>query len=124
MITAKIRLSIFRSMVFLEKRNHAPIKPNIIKTETKLYDILREVVICSATESVSGSRVVRKGFMALRYLNPGRPTVPLAKIAIADITKEMSNKKQFRICFDSLLNFLINSQATTNIVGTISANPT
>ena len=77
MIKAKIRLSILRSIVFLEKRNHIPIIEKIMKTETKMYDVDRSVVICSDTESVSGSKLVRNGLTALRYLNPGRLTNPL-----------------------------------------------
>ena len=37
-----------------------------------MYDVTRLVVICSDTESVSGSKLVRNGLTALRYLNPGK----------------------------------------------------
>ena len=122
-IRAKIRLSIFRSIVFLEKRNHIPIIPNIMKIDTKMYDVLRDVVMCSDTESVSGSRLVRKGFIALRYLNPGRPTIPLAKTPIIAIIIDVRNMEQFRMCLDSLLNFLINSHTTTKTVERPTRSP-
>ena len=122
-IRAKIRLSIFRSIVFLENRNHIPIIPNIMKTDTKTYDVLRDVVMCSDTESVSESRLVRKGFIALRYLNPGRPTIPLAKTPIIEIIIDMRNMEQFRMCLDSLLNFLINSHTTTKTVERPTRSP-
>ena len=97
MIKAKIRLSIFRSIVFLERRNHIPIIPNIIKTETNEYDASIVVVICSDTESVSGSVLVRNGFRAVRYLNAGRLTNPVEKIPIIVIGIEARNIEQFLI---------------------------
>ena len=87
-----------------------------MKTDTKMYEVLRDVVMCSDTESVNGSRLVRKGFIALRYLNPGRATIPLAKTPIIEIIIDVRNMEQFRICLDSLLNFLINSHTITKTV--------
>tara|TARA_B110000014_G_scaffold215613_1_gene169348 strand:- start:489 stop:650 length:162 start_codon:yes stop_codon:yes gene_type:complete len=49
---AKILISVFRVIVFLEKRNQMPITANIRKTDKNENDIVRLVVICSATESV------------------------------------------------------------------------
>ena len=92
---AKIRLSIFRSIVFLEKRNQIPIIAKIMKTDTKMYDVTRLVVICSDTESVSGSKLVRNGLTALRYLNPGKLTSPLLITPITEIIVEIRIIKQF-----------------------------
>jgi len=88
-----------------------------------MYDVFRDVVICSDTESVSGSKLVRKGFIALRYLNPGRPTIPLAKIPVIAIIIDVRNMEQFRMCFDSLLNFLINSHTITKTVERPTISP-
>ena len=49
---AKILISIFRLIVFLENRNHIPITANIRKTDKNVNDSVMLVVICSATESV------------------------------------------------------------------------
>ena len=49
---AKILISVFRLIVFLEKRNQIPIVANIIKTDKNVNDNDKLVVICSATESV------------------------------------------------------------------------
>ena len=49
---AKILISVFRLIVFLEKRNHIPITANIRKTDKNVNDKDRLVVLCSATESV------------------------------------------------------------------------
>ena len=97
MIKTKTRLLVFRSIVFLEKRNHIPIIPKIMKTETKMYDVDRSVVACSETESVSGSKVVRNGLAALRYLNPGRLIIPLVKTPTIEIIIEPRSTEQFRI---------------------------
>ena len=94
-----------------------------MKTDTKMYDVLRDVVMCSDTESVSGSRLVRKGFIALRYLNPGRVTIPLAKTPIIEIIIDVRNMEQFRMCLDSLLNFLINSHTITKTVERPTRSP-
>ena len=50
---AKILISVFRLIVFLEKRNHIPITANIRKTDRKVNDSDKLVVVCSATESVN-----------------------------------------------------------------------
>ena len=52
---AKIRMSGFKLIVFLEKRNHIPITANIRKTDRNVKDNVKLVVMCSATESVSVS---------------------------------------------------------------------
>ena len=49
---AKILISVFRLIVFLEKRNQIPIAANIRKTDKNVNDNDKLVVICSATESV------------------------------------------------------------------------
>ena len=49
---AKILISVFKLIVFLEKRNHIPIIANIRKTDKNVNDNVMLVVICSATESV------------------------------------------------------------------------
>ncbi len=49
---ANIRISVFRLIVFLEKRNHIPITANMRKTDRNENDNERLVVVCSATESV------------------------------------------------------------------------
>ena len=49
---AKILMSIFKLIVFLEKRNHIPITANIRKSDKNVNDSVMLVVICSATESV------------------------------------------------------------------------
>ena len=54
-IMAKILISVFKLIVFLEKMNHIPITANIRKTDRKVNDIFRLVVKCSATESVRSS---------------------------------------------------------------------
>ena len=77
---AKILMSVLRLIVFLEKRNHIPITANIRKTDRKVNDSDKLVVICSATESVKLSWVVKKGFTALRYLNEGSPIIPELEI--------------------------------------------
>ena len=49
---AKILISVFKLIVFLEKRNQIPITANIRKTDKSVNDIDRLVAVCSATESV------------------------------------------------------------------------
>ena len=49
---AKILISVFRLIVFLEKRNHIPIVANMRKTDRNVNDNVKLVVKCSATESV------------------------------------------------------------------------
>ena len=49
---AKILISVFRFIVFLEKRNQIPITANIRKTDKNVKDMVKLVVVCSATESV------------------------------------------------------------------------
>ena len=49
---AKILISVFKLIVFLEKRNHIPIVANMRKTDRKVNDNVKLVVKCSATESV------------------------------------------------------------------------
>tara|TARA_Y100000996_G_scaffold210528_1_gene165323 strand:- start:343 stop:504 length:162 start_codon:yes stop_codon:yes gene_type:complete len=49
---AKILMSVFKLIVFLEKRNHIPIAANIRKTDKNVNDNDKLVVECSATESV------------------------------------------------------------------------
>ena len=121
-IRAKIRLSIFRSIVFLEKRNHIPIIPNIIKTDTKMYDVLRDVVMCSDTESVNASDVVKKGFTAFKYLKDGTLRYPELKTATPDTMKPIITPILLRIIVFPELNFLIISHITTKIVGKIITN--
>ncbi len=54
-IRANILILDFNVIVFLERRNHAPINAKMIKNERNVNDKLRFVVICSATESVNAS---------------------------------------------------------------------
>ena len=75
------------------------------------------VVICSATESVKASWLVKKGFTALRYLKDGKEINPLEKIPIPEIMIDIKRKKQFLNFLDSLLNFLIISERMTKSVG-------
>ena len=91
---AKILMSVLRLIVFLEKRNHIPITANIRKTDRKVNDSDKLVVICSATESVKLSWVVKKGFTALRYLNVGNPTTPEFKIPIPDPINAINTMKE------------------------------
>ena len=116
MIKAKIRLSVFRLVIFLEKRNQIPINPNTINTDKNPKEVVRVVVISSATESVKASCLVRNGLAALRYLNLGNSIIPVEKIPIVAIIMEPRNARQFRKCVDSLLNFLMISQIITKPV--------
>ena len=120
---AKILISVFRLIVFLEKRNHIPITANIRKTDRKVNDSDKLVVICSATESVKLSWVVKKGFTALRYLNEGNGIIPELEIPIPDATNEIKTIAQLRILARSLLNFITIPEMIMKIVGSRSANP-
>ena len=120
---AKILISVFRLIVFLEKRNQIPITANIRKTDKNVNDIDKLVVVCSATESVRLSWLVKKGFTALRYLNEGRPTTPELIIPIPDIINEIKRITELRIFVRSLLNFIIPPEIITKMVGMRIANP-
>ena len=120
---AKILMSVLRLIDFLEKRNHIPITANIRKTDRKVNDSDKLVVICSATESVKLSCVVKKGFTALRYLNEGSPIIPELEIPIPDATNEIKTIAQLRIFARSLLNFITIPEMIMKIVGSRSANP-
>ena len=120
---AKILMSVLRLIVFLEKRNHIPITANIRKTDRKVNDSDKLVVMCSATESVKLSWVVKKGFTALRYLNEGSPIIPEPKIPIPDATKEIKTIAQLRIFARSLENFITIPEIIIKIVGRRIANP-
>ena len=120
---AKILMSVLRLIVFLEKRNHIPITANIRKTDRKVNDSDKLVVICSATESVKLSWVVKKGFTALRYLNEGNPIIPELEIPIADATNETKTIALLRIFARSLENFITIPEIIIKIVGRRIANP-
>ena len=120
---AKILISVFRLIVFLENKNQIPITANIRKTDKNENDIFRLVVKCSATESVRSSWDIKKGFMALRYLKEGNPTIPELEIPIPDITNETKTIVQLRIFVRSLLNFIIIPEIIMKIVGRRIANP-
>ena len=116
-------MSVLRLIVFLEKRNHIPITANIRKTDRKVNDSDKLVVICSATESVKLSWVVKKGFTALRYLNEGSPIIPELEIPIPDATNEIKIIAQLRIFALSLENFITIPEMIMKNVGSRSANP-
>ena len=120
---AKILISVLRLIVFLEKRNHIPITANIRKTDRKVNDSDKLVVICSATESVKLSCVVKKGFTALRYLNEGNGTIPELEIPTPDAINETKMIVQFRIFVRSLLNFITIPEIIIKIVGRRIASP-
>ena len=120
---AKILMSVLRLIVFLEKRNHIPITANIRKTDRKENDSDKLVVICSATESVKLSWVVKKGFTALRYLNDGNPIIPELEMPIPDATNETKMIAQLRIFALSLENFITIPEMIMKNVGSRSANP-
>ena len=122
-INANIRLSILISIVFLEKRNHAPISAKIIKIDTKPNDVERSVVVCSETESVRGSMDDRKGFAAFIYLNPGVGTIFDAKIETRDSIIPPRIIEEFLICLDGSLNLRIESHITKRIVEKIRIIP-
>ena len=120
---AKILISVFRLIVFLEKRNHIPIVANMRKTDRNVNDNVKLVVKCSATESVRLSWVVKNGFMAFRYLNDGNPTIPEFNIPIPDAIKETKIIIELRICVLSLLNFLTMLETIMKSVGKRIVNP-
>ena len=120
---AKILMSVLRLIVFLEKRNHIPITANIRKTDRKVNDSDKLVVICSATESVKLSWAVKKGFTALRYLNEGNGTIPELEIPIPDTTNETKMIAQLRIFVRSLVNFITIQEIIIKIVGRRIASP-
>ena len=120
---AKILISVLRLIVFLEKRNHIPITANIRKTDRKVNDSDKLVVICSATESVKLSWVVKKGFTALRYLNEGNEIIPEFEMPIPDATNEIKTIAQLRIFARSLENFITIPEIIIKIVGRRIANP-
>ena len=96
---------------------------NIRKTDKNVNDNDKLVVICSATESVRLSWVVKKGFTALRYLKEGNPISPEFEIPIPDATNETKRIMQLRIFVRSLLNFIIILDSITKIVGRRIAIP-
>ena len=116
-------MSVFRLIVFLEKRNQMPIVANMRKTDRKVNDSERLVVICSATESVRLSSLVKKGFTAFRYLNEGNPIIPEFRIPIPDATNEIKTIVQLRIFVRSLENFITIPDIITKIVGRRIASP-
>ena len=120
---AKILISVFRLIVFLEKRNQIPITANIRKIDKNVKDMVKLVVVCSATESVRLSWAVRKGFTALRYLNEGKPTVPELRIPMPDATNEIRRITQLRIFVRSLLNLITMPEIIIKIVGRSIAKP-
>ena len=120
---AKILMSVLRLIVFLEKRNHIPITANIRKTDRKVNDSDKLVVICSATESVKLSWEVKKGLTALRYLNEGNAIMPELIIAIPDAINEIRRIMQLRIFVRSLLNFITIPEIIMKTVGRRIANP-
>ena len=96
---------------------------NIRKTDKNVNDNDKLVVVCSATESVRLSWVVKKGFTALRYLKEGNPISPEFEIPIPDATNETKRIMQLRIFARSLLNFIIIPEMITKIVGKRISNP-
>ena len=116
-------MSVFRLIVFLEKRNHIPITANIMKIDKNVKDNVRLVVKCSATESVKLSWLVKKGFTALRYRNEGRAIIPEFAMPMPDAINEIKTIAQLRIFTRSLLNFITNPEIIMKIVGSKSANP-
>ena len=101
----------------MEKRNHIPITANISKTDKNVNDIDRLVVICSATESVKLSLLVKNGFTAFRYLNEGSAIAPELKSPIPDTTNPIKIIAQLRIFVLALLNLIIIPEIITKIVG-------
>ena len=93
------------------------------KTDKNVNDIDKLVVVCSATESVRLSWLVKKGFTALRYLNEGEPTIPEFKIPIPDTTNDIKRITQLRIFVRSLLNFITIPEIIMKTVGRRIANP-
>ena len=122
-IMAKILISVFKLIVFLEKMNHIPIIANIRKTDKNVNDIFKLVVKCSATESVKLSWEIKKGFRALRYLKEGNPIIPELEIPIPETTNETNTIAQLRTFVRSLLNFIIIPEIIIKIVGRRIAKP-
>ena len=122
-IMAKILISVFKLIVFLEKMNHIPIIANIRKTDKNVNDIFKLVVKCSATESVKLSWEIKKGFRALRYLKEGNPIKPEFEIPIPDAINEAKRIIELRIFVLSLLNFITIPDTITKIVGRRIAIP-
>ena len=120
---AKILISVFRLIVFLEKRNQIPITANMRKTDKNVNDNDKLVVVCSATESVRLSWAVKNGFTALRYLNDGNPTMLEFKIPIPDAINAINTITELRIFTRSLLNFITTPEIIMKIVGRRIANP-
>ena len=120
---AKIRISVFRLIVFLENRNHIPITANIRKTDKNVNDKDKLVVVCSATESVKLSWAVRNGFTALRYLNDGNPIIPEFNIPMPDTINEIKRIRELRIFVLWLLNFITIPEIIMKTVGRRIANP-
>ena len=120
---AKILISVFKLIVFLEKRNHIPIIANIRKTDKNVNDNVMLVVVCSATESVKLSWEVKKGLTALRYLNEGNPIAPEFKMPTPDAINENKTIAQLRIFVRSLLNFITIPEIIMKTVGRRIANP-
>ena len=120
---AKILISVFRLIVFLEKINQIPITANMRKTDKNVNDNDKLVVVCSATESVRLSWAVKNGFTALRYLNDGNPIILEFKTPMPDAINEIKTIMQLRIFVRSLLNFIINPEIIMKSVGSRSANP-
>ncbi len=120
---AKILMLVFKLIVFLEKRNHIPIAANIRKTDKNVNDNDKLVVVCSATESVKLSWVIKNGFTALRYLNDGSATKLEFKIPIPDVTNAISIMLELRIFVLSLLNFITIPEIIMKTVGRRIASP-
>ena len=116
-------MSIFKLIVFLEKRNHIPITANIRKTDKNVNDNDKLVVECSATESVKLSWVIKKGFTALRYLNGGNTTKLEFKIPIPDVINAINIMLELRIFLRSLVNFITIPEIIMKTVGRRIANP-
>ena len=100
-----------------------PIVAKISKIDKNEKDNVRLVVMCSATESVRWSWVVKNGFIALRYRNVGNPTIPELAIPIPDKIIDTKKIAQLRIFVCSVLNFIIIWEMTTKIVGKRIINP-
>ena len=101
----------------MEKINHAPITEKIMKIDRNVKLIVRLVVMCSATESVNASWVVRNGLTAFWYRNDGNPINPVEDKPIPEEIIAMRNNIQFLILEELELNFLIISEPITNTVG-------
>ena len=100
-----------------------PIVAKISKIDKNEKDNVRLVVICSATESVRWSWVVKNGFIALRYRKVGNPTIPELAIPTPDKIIDTKRIAQLRIFVRSLLNFIIIPEMIIKIVGKRISNP-